>query len=70
MPRISEFIYKDKRRVAIEKGPDSRGNGCLFCFQLVPEKGYRSFKPGKMMDCKRVGLLRSLWYLAKSMGVG
>lgn len=67
-PRVSEFTYKGVRRVAIEKGPDKRGCG-LFCTQVVPEVGPRTFKPGKMIDCHSVGLMRTLWYLAKSLRV-
>lgn len=68
MPRVSTFIYKGVKRVVIEKGPDSRGCG-LFCAQVVPEVGPRTFKPGKMMDYREVGFLASLWYLAKSLRV-
>ena len=68
LPRVSEFTYKGVRRVAIEKGPDARGCG-LFCTQVVPEVGPRTFKPEKMIDCHKVGSVRSLWYLAKSLRV-
>lgn len=66
--RVSRFTYNGVKRVVIEKGPDSRGCG-LFCTQLVPEVGPRTFKPGKMMDCRKVGFFASLWYLAKSLRV-
>lgn len=65
LPRVSEFVYDGIRRVAIEKGPDSRGCG-LFTTQLVPEVGPRTFKPSKMIDCKKLGLLKTLFYLARS----
>lgn len=68
LPRVTEFIYKGVRRVVIEKGPDARGCG-LFTTQLVPVVGPRTFKPAEMMDCRKVGTLRSLWYLAKSFRV-
>lgn len=66
LPRVSEFTYKGVRRVAIEKGPDDRGNGCLFTTQLVPEVGPRSFKVAQMMDTRKLGLFATLWYLARS----
>lgn len=68
LPRVSEFTYKGTHRVAIEKGPDKRGCG-LFTLQLVPEVGPRTFKPAEMVNCRKVGTLRSLWYLAKSFRV-
>ncbi len=66
LPRISKFTYDGKQRVAIERGPDPRGCG-LFCNQLVPEVGPRTFKPEKMMDCQRLGLFLTLFHLAKSL---
>jgi hypothetical protein len=69
MPRVSEFNYGGKRRIVIERGPDSRGCG-LLCTQIVPEKGIRTFKPDKMIDVKKVGRLRSWYYLLKSIRVG
>lgn len=68
-PRVSTFIYKGVRRVAIEKGPDARGCG-LFTTQLVPEVGPRTFKPENMMDCHKLGVVRTLYYLARSLRVG
>lgn len=68
LPRVSEFTYKGVRRVVIEKGPDTRGCG-LFTMQLVPVVGPRTFKPAEMINCHKVGALRSLWYLAKSFRV-
>lgn len=65
LPRVSEFTYKGVRRVAIEKGPDKRGCG-LFTTQLVPEVGPKTFKPELMMDCRKLGVLATLWYLARS----
>lgn len=66
LPRVSEFIYKGVRRVVIEKGPDARGCG-LFTTQLVPEVGPRTFKPAKMINCRRLGVLKTLYYLTKSV---
>lgn len=68
LPRVTEFTYKGVRRVVIEKGPDARGCG-LFTTQLVPKVGPRTFKPAEMIDCRKVGTIRSLWYLAKSFRV-
>lgn len=68
LPRVSEFTYKGVRRVVIEKGPDKRGCG-LFTTQLIPEVGPRTFKTEKMINCHKVGTLRTLWYLAKSLRV-
>ena len=65
LPRVSEFEYNGTRRVAIERGPDKRGCG-LLCTQIVPEVGVRTFKVDKMRDIKRVGALKSLYYLARS----
>jgi hypothetical protein len=68
LPRVSEFTYKGVKRVAIEKGPDARGHG-LFCTQLVPEVGPRTFKPAKMMDVKQLGVAQSLYFLLRSARV-
>lgn len=65
LPRVSTFIYKDVKRVVIEHGPDKRGCG-LFTTQLVPEVGPRTFKTEKMFDCKKLGIIKTLWYLARS----
>lgn len=66
--RVSRFTYNGVERVAIEKGPDARGCG-LFCTQVSPEVGPRTFKPEKMIDCHKLGFFASLWYLAKSLRV-
>ena len=74
LPRVSEFEYQGRnqsvpvRRVAIERGPDPRGCG-LLAYQLVPEPGIRTFKPGKMINCHKLGLLKTLWYLLTSVRV-
>jgi hypothetical protein len=68
LPRVSEFTYNGVRRVAIEKGPDERGCG-LFTTQVVPEIGPRTFKPERMIDCKQLSVLPSLWYIARSIRV-
>ncbi len=65
LPRVSTFTYNGVKRVAIEHGPDKRGCG-LFTTQLVPEVGPRTFKPGQMLDCKKLGVFKTLWYLARS----
>lgn len=65
LPRVSTFEYNGVQRVAIEREPDPRGCG-LLCTQLVPEVGIRTFKPAKMMDCKKLGVFKTLYYLARS----
>jgi len=69
LPRVCEFMYKGTRRVAIEKGPDNRGCG-LFTTQLVPEIGHRTFKPEKMMNCRKLGLIATIYYLIRSARIG
>lgn len=62
--RINKFTYNGVQRIAIEQGPDGRGCGLLHK-QLVPEIGFRTFKPEKMMDVQRLGSTLSLFYLTK-----
>lgn len=69
LPRVSTFEYDGTKRVAIERGPDKRGCG-MFCLQVEPKIAERTFKPGKMIDSKQVGFLKSLYYLAKTVRVG
>jgi len=64
---IREFTYHDKPRIAVELGP---GKGGMLTMQLSPERGLRTFKPGKMMDSKRVYGLRWLyWYFRLRLGL-
>ena len=64
LPRVSTFEYNGVQRIAIELEPDPRGCG-MYHTQLVPEVGLRTFKPGKMMDCKKLGFFKTLYYLAR-----
>lgn len=48
------FVYKGKRRVAVELEVDDRGIGCLHCFQVQPQAGYRSFKVHLMQNIERI----------------
>lgn len=66
LPRSSKFTYDDKPRIVIEKGPVKGG---LCCWQLSPERGYRTFKPAKMFDIQKCGFWASLWYLIRSIRV-
>ena len=66
LPTIIEFDYKDKHRIAIEIGEDQRGNGCVMCRQLSPERGFRSFKPEQRDNLKRLGTLRTLYHLGRN----
>ena len=65
LPRVSEFTYKGVRRVAIEKGPDRRACG-LLCLQLKPIVGLRTYKPSEMIQCQKLGIIKTLYYLARS----
>lgn len=65
LPRVSTFEYHGIQRVVIERKQDSRGCG-LLCTQLVPEVATKTFKPGKMGDPKRLGVFKTLYYLARS----
>jgi hypothetical protein len=47
------FTYNGNRRLAAEFEADTRTIGCLFCFQVQPEAGYRSFKIHKMQNIER-----------------
>lgn len=50
MDRMIQFQYCGKIRQALEIEPDERMIGCMFCFQVTPEVGHRSFKVHKMVD--------------------
>jgi hypothetical protein len=67
LPRINKFTYKGKQRVAIERGP---AKGGLLHTQLVPEIGFRTFKPALMMDCKKLGLIATLYHLVRYLRAG
>jgi len=62
--RISDFKYHGKRRIAVEHGPDKRGCGMLTT-QLFPERGTRTFKPGKMYGTFEVHGLKKLYWLIR-----
>lgn len=62
--RISAFEYHGKPRVAIEHGPDERGCG-LLTTQLSPQRGTRTFKPGKMFGISEVCGLKKLYWLIR-----
>lgn len=67
--RISKFTYKGVERVAAELGNDPRGCG-LLTVQLMPQRGIRTFVPGRMMDCREVkGLSRLYWWLRWRLSV-
>jgi hypothetical protein len=48
------FTYHGKKRYAMEIGPTQGG---LLCKQFLPERGLRTFKPGKRMDLQKVSFL-------------
>ena len=74
LPVIRKFEYDGVRRVVIEKVEDSRPGAGLLCLEI--EKGgkrmnhLKTFKPGKMMDNRKCGLLETLYYTAKSLRIG
>jgi hypothetical protein len=45
-----QFQYNGETRQALEIGADDRMIGCMFCFQVTPKIGHKSFKVHKMMD--------------------
>jgi len=54
MSRMIKFEYRGTQRQALEIGPDSRIIGCMYCFQVTPQLGHRSFKVHEMMDVQEI----------------
>ena len=52
--RMIKFEYNGTTRQALEIGADDRKIGCMFCFQVTPRLGHRSFKVHKMMDVREI----------------
>ena len=50
MTRMIQFEYKGTQRQALEIEADERMIGCMFCFQVTPSVGHKSFKVAQMMD--------------------
>lgn len=69
LPEVSKFTYNGVNRVVIEKGADPRPGAGLLTYQLEPEKGSRTFKPGKMMNRRKLGKIATILYFAKSIRI-
>jgi hypothetical protein len=61
MRQVITFYYDGKRRVAFE-GETRPHAGGLVCWQIVPKRGVRTYKPAKMLDIRRVGFIKRLFY--------
>jgi len=60
------FEYAGQRRYAKELGPANE-HGNIPCQQYLPERGFRTFKPGRRFNVQKVGFANSCLVKVRSL---
>jgi len=70
LPTVRKFTYDGVERIVIEREVDKRPGAGIYCLEItkdgVKSNKHKTFKPDRMRDCRVLGKVETVLFLARS----